>query len=66
MRTCVIFNSRYGKTEKDAKSFEAGLERVGISVAILRFLALLDFFYGMFVSLPELGGYFFDCSFQYL
>jgi flavodoxin len=30
MRACVIFDTRYGNTEKIAKSFEAGLEEAGV------------------------------------
>lgn len=30
MRACVIFDTRYGNTEKIAKSFEAGLKEAGV------------------------------------
>ena len=30
MKACVIFDTRYGNTEKIARSFEAGLRKVGI------------------------------------
>ena len=30
MRACVIFDTRYGNTEKIAKALEAGLEESGI------------------------------------
>ena len=30
MRTCVIFDTRYGNTEKIAKSFETGLKEAGV------------------------------------
>ena len=30
MKACVVFDTRYGNTEKIAKSFETGLEEAGI------------------------------------
>ena len=30
MRACVIFDTRYGNTEKIAKSFEMGLKKAGV------------------------------------
>ena len=33
MKACVIFDTRYGNTEKIAKSFEAGLHQAGIETA---------------------------------
>ena len=35
MKACVIFDTRYGNTEKIAKSFEAGLRQTGIETVCI-------------------------------
>jgi len=35
MRACVIFDTRYGNTEKIAKSFETGLKQAGIQTVCI-------------------------------